>query len=447
MRISLKLRPSFAFLCFVLISLAIANCSFGQSVVVPSGTASRAQLIKSTTARSGQELSAKLMDPIYLVNRLVLPAGTLIQGKIEDLKVDKRRRIRARFNGDFTPFHVVHVRFHSMTLPSGQTIPIETTQGIGSVVVQLNSPQASGTKGSYLRQAWGMAKDDARRAVAVITGPDKGERLQRFAYSQLPYHPEKLYKGVSYAFEFAKPVELPIQADLQGLPEVLFPAEAKANLRAYLRTGISSNETSAGTAIEAVVAVPYLDPSRELTIPQGSTLVGTVTQAKPARWFGRSGKLRFAFKEVRLRDGAALAIQGTPSALAAEKSKGLAMDAEGGVKAAPKNRFIRPLVLAYMANYATEGEGGNSVAGDAAASNSFGLIGRIAGIAGGSPNLALAIGYYAVVTSSYESFIAKGPDISFPRNTRLEIQLQPADDKQIKGIDKRKRLGVHSPRQ
>jgi hypothetical protein len=231
------------------------------------------------------------------------------------------------------------------------------------------------------------------------------------------------------------------------MPKVSSPAEAKANLRAYLKTGISSSETKTGTAIEAVVAEPYFDPSRELTIPQGSTLVGTVTQAKPARWFGRSGKLRFAFKEVRLPEGAAQAIQGTPSAVAAEKSQRLTMDAEGGVKAAPKDRFIRPLVLAYMANFATEGEGGNSVAGDTAASNSFGLVGRIAGIAGGSPNLALAIGYYAVATSSYDSFIAKGPDIVFPRNTRLEIQLQPAENKQIKGIEKRKPLGMPSPRQ
>lgn len=104
------------------------------------------------------------------------------------------------------------------------------------------------------------------------------------------------------------------------------------------------------------------------------------------------------------------------------------MDAEGGVKAAPKDRFVRPLLLAYLASYASEGDGGNSLGGDAVASNSFGLVGRIAGIAGGSPNLALGIGYYAVATSSYDSFIAKGPDVVFPRNTRLEIQLQPEKD-------------------
>src|ERR1700730_10242459 len=92
------------------------------------------------------------------------------------------------------------------------------------------------------------------------------------------------------------------------------------------------------------------------------------------------------------------AIQGTPAAVDAEKTQKLTMDAEGGVKAAPKDKFIRPLLLAYMASYASEGDGGNSLGGDAVASNSFGLVGRIAGIAGGSPNLALGIGYYAVAT-------------------------------------------------
>jgi hypothetical protein len=100
--------------------------------------------------------------------------------------------------------------------------------------------------------------------------------------------------------------------------------------------------------------------------------------------------------------------------------------------------------LAYLANYASEGDGGNSIGGDAVASNGFGLVGRIAGIAGGSPNLALGIGYYAVATSSYDSFIAKGPDVVFPRNTRLEIQLRPAKDKQEQGVESRKSLSQSS---
>jgi hypothetical protein len=412
-----------------------------QSVVIPAGTAARAELVKSSSVHHGQSLSAKLIDPIYLGDKVVLPAGTPLRGNIVGLAADSKRRIRGRLNGDFTPFHRSAVRFDSVVLPSGQALPIETTQETGAVVVRLMSARKSQRAGSYLRQVWRVAKDDARRAKEVFTGPDKGERLERFAYSQLPYHPEKLYKGVAYAFEFAKPVDLPEQTLPLATQTPSAPETAQADLRAYLKTSISSRETKTGTVIEAVVAEPYFDASQELRIPQGATLLGTVTQAKAARWFGRSGKLRFAFKQVRFPEGESQMIQGTPSAVEAQKTQELAMDAEGGVRPASKDRFLRPLLLTALASYASEGDGGNSVGGDAVASNGFGLVGRIAGIAGGSPELAMGIGYYAAALSSYDSFIAKGQDVTFPRNTRLEIQLNTVGDHPGQRIESRKVLG------
>ncbi len=312
------------------------------------------------------------------------------------------------------------------------------------MVVRLRSTQRSQSAGTYVLQIWRVAKDDVCRSKEIITGPDKKERFERFAYSQLPYHPEKLYKGVAYSFEFAKPVDLPAQtlpfvAEMQSAPET-----AQAHLRAYLKSSISSRETKIGTSIEAVVAEPYVDASQGLRIPQGATLLGTVTQAKAARWFGRSGKLRFTFKQVRFPEGESEMIQGTPSAVEAQKTQELSMDAEGGVQPAPKDRFIRPLVLTALASYASEGDGGNSVGGDAVASNGFGLAGRIAGIAGGSPELAMGIGYYAAAMGSYDSFIAKGQNVTFPRNTRLEIQLNSVGDHPGQRLESGKILGRFS---
>ncbi len=415
-----------------------------QRVVIPAGTAARADLVKSLSIHDGQSISAKLMDPIYVGDRIVLPVGTPLRGKIVGVTADKKRRIRARLNGDFTPFHRSSVRFESIILPFGQTVPIETTQETGAMVVRLMSTQRSQGTGTYLLQIWRVAKDDVRRSKEVVTGPDKKERFERFGYSQLPYHPERLNKGVAYSFEFAKPVDLPAQtlplaAETQSAPET-----TQAGLRAYLKTSISSQETKPGTLIEAVVAEPYVDASQALRIPQGATLLGTVTQAKAARWFGRSGKLRFAFNQVRFPEGESEMIQGTPTAVEAQKTQELSMDVEGGVKPAPKDRFIRPLLLTALASYASEGDGGNSVGGDAVASNGFGLVGRIAGIAGGSPQLAMGIGYYAAAMGSYDSFIAKGQNVTFLRNTRLEIQLNPVGDHPGQHLESRKILGRFS---
>src|ERR1700712_110380 len=91
--------PSPTFLSLAFLGFLSFDAAFAQNTIVPSGTAARAQLIKSSSVHNGQELSAKLMDSIYLGDRLVLPAGTLLRGNIVDLTPDKRRRIRARFNG------------------------------------------------------------------------------------------------------------------------------------------------------------------------------------------------------------------------------------------------------------------------------------------------------------------------------------------------------------
>lgn len=253
----------------------------------------------------------------------------------------------------------------------------------------------------------------------LITAPGKAERLERFAYGQLPYHPEKLYRGVAYGFDLEQPVDVPRQRAFLA-PEITSSGLGSLALRAYLRTPITSYGTTVGTPIEAIVAEPYTDPEKGFRIPQGATLLGSVTRAKPARWFS---------------------VRGVPSAVEAETQQEIAMSSEGGVKPAQKSKFLLPLLTVYLASFASEGDSGNSVAGDAASSNSFGLVGRIVGIVAGSPKIASGLGYYAAATTSYEGFIAKGKDVVFPRNTRLEIELHLARDNRLppgQGVNRQK---------
>lgn len=94
MTLVFKLRlPTSTALSCVLVMFIRIDATFGQNTTLRSGTAARAQLIKRSTVHSGQQLSAKLMDSIYLGDKLALSAGTLLQGNIIDLTADRMRRI------------------------------------------------------------------------------------------------------------------------------------------------------------------------------------------------------------------------------------------------------------------------------------------------------------------------------------------------------------------
>ena len=68
---------------------------------------------------------------------------------------------------------------------------------------------------------------------------------------------------------------------------------------------------------------------------------------------------------------------------------------------------------------------GNLTAQTGVASNGFGLVGRVVGIAAGNRSLAAGLGYYAAALSFEENFLHKGRDVIFPKDTRIEIETTP----------------------
>ena len=60
-------------------------------------------------------------------------------------------------------------------------------------------------------------------------------------------------------------------------------------------------------------------------------------------------------------------------------------------------------------------EDGNLTLQTGVASNGFGLIGLIVGIAVGDRNLAAGLGYYAAAPSVYDNFIQPGRNVVFPK--------------------------------
>src|SRR6202035_3988857 len=91
-------------------------------------------------------------------------------------------------------------------------------------------------------------------------------------------------------------------------------------LRAYLQQTISSAKAKPGDTFQAYVAEPVFNADHAIVVPEGSLLIGEIPQAKPARSFGRQGKLRFHFKELKLPSGFSQPVEGTLTGVDSDKS-------------------------------------------------------------------------------------------------------------------------------
>lgn len=413
------------------------------SVQVPAATPLLLQLNKAAPMKMGEPLECHLLYPVYAKNELVVPAGSIVRGSVVSLKPDRSRRVHARLWGDLTPYYIPVVQFDQMVLPDGTIKQIasgDTTDG--AVMLHLSTPGATKRRGLISRQIAAL-KDQAKSTIAVVTAPGRKDRLVQYVYRQLPYHPQRIEAATMWTISLEQPLTLkpyepakiassdpPAHSQTRHRPRQ--PAanaqsrdESAWHLNAYLEQTISSATEKRGNTFQAVVAEPVFNPDHSLAIPEGSVLVGTITQAKPARFFGRAGKLRFDFRELKLPgNGASKQVEGSLGGADASKSQQLQIDSEGGVQSKPQNRVIVPLVLTFLAGRALDSDG--SAAGNAAvASNGFGVVGRIVGIVAGSRNLAAGIGFYAAGLSFAERWLVRGQNVVFEKNTRIEVTAAP----------------------
>ena len=154
-------------------------------------------------------------------------------------------------------------------------------------------------------------------------------------------------------------------------------------------------------------------------------MTGSVTQARPARSFGRAGVLRFSFRELKLPGEDAMSVQAALTGADSATGGEMAMNSEGEVTPKPQDKIIVPLLLIALAARPLDRDGGRDhhmLGKDAVASNALGMIGLIVGTAAQRPNLAAGIGYYGAAISIYERIFRTGKEVAFGRDTRVVIQ-------------------------
>jgi hypothetical protein len=422
----------------LLVSFALIRCSAicqgsANTYTLPAGTPLPVQIEDHLPMRVGQAIRAQLIYPVYADNVLILPAKTIVSGTVTALHSDHSRRISARLRADFTPFNIPVVQFTGITLADGSTLSITTgTATDGAPIYRLVAPPPR--KGGFIHQQWDDGLQILRDKLAVITGPNKQDRLTQLLYSQLPYHPQRIEKNTAWTVETSEPITLSPQAtDLVAAdppPTKAAPPKDDTNqswiIQAYLDEPLSSAGSKSGQEIRATVAEPIYNPDHTIAVPQGATIVGAVTKAKPARSFARAGALHFDFRQIILPSGVTQNVQASIAEADSAANQKLALDSEGQVKPKPQDKLIVPFILLTLAARPLDYDHGDNALGkNAVASNSLGVIGFIIGTATGQRNIAAGIGYYGAAISIYERWIKRGPEVTFGRDTRLVLQTRP----------------------
>jgi hypothetical protein len=382
--------------------------------------------------RVGQQISAQLIYPVYADNVLILPEHTTLTGTVVALRSNHSVRIRARLNGDFTPFNIPVVQFTHIVLADGTTLPIAT--GIatdGAPIFRLVAPPHR--KGGFIRQQFDNGIQIAHDQLAVFTGPDKGDRFVQFFYHQIPYHPQRIEKGTAWTVETSEPLSIPLQSPPAAAPTPQ-PSKAAATppakpdtpptwiIQAYLDDQLSSATAKSGQTIKATVAEPIYNEDHTIAIPQGAIIVGAITKAKPARSFARAGTLRFDFSQIELPDGHTQNVQAALTGVDSAAGGNLALNSEGQVKPKPQDKLVVPLILAFLASRALDQDGEHQLGKNTVAANGIGLAGNLIGLVGHSPELAAGIGFYGTAVAFYYRWIAPGKQVTFARDTRIVLQ-------------------------
>lgn len=419
-------------------------------LTVPKGTAVQVVLDKEVRIRKvGQPIRGKIAEPVYAFDKLVVPAGSEVIGKVSGIgSVSAQKRTVAALNANFSPARAVQIEFDELVLANGRRVPLQTivspaSQGVlqfaaaadvkaqkdgeqkGGAAKNLASKKASETR-QQINQSWETAKKQ-------VNEPGKIHRLDRFAVAQFPIHPQYMDAGTRFNAELQKPLDFGNEVSTPEMVCAVGSAPPPESIvHALLITPLSSAESKKGAPVEAVITEP-LFASNQLILPQGSHLKGSVLQVQPARRMKRNGQLRIVFHQIAPPNAAEQHVEASLEGVEVRKDEHLTLDSEGGAQVTtPKTRYLTTGISIALAAYsfapdADAGKGGIPDTGGPTGpralngASGFRVIGIVLGVLVHSRAMASGLGAYGAAMSVFYHFLARGQDVVYPKDTAMVI--------------------------
>jgi hypothetical protein len=418
-------------------------------LTVPAGTPLKVAVQEVRIRKVGQPVHGKVTEPVYAFDKLVVPAGSEINGKIAEMDPpSKKKRAVAALNADFSPYRDVHIEFDDLVLAGGRHLPVQTSVAHGSSGVLQFVPAGAENGGPEKKEgAKDAGKNLASRKVSEarqevkrdweafkqqLHEPGKMHRIERYGMDQLPYHPQYIDAGASFNADLQQPLEFgaePLKPET--LSAIGTPPPAGSVVHALLVTPLNSATTKEGDPVEAVISQPLV-VSDHLFLPQGSHIKGAVLQSRPARRLGRNGQLRIVFHQLVPPNGIQQKVEASLEGVAVAKGEHLTLDSEGGAQVTtPRTRYLTTALSVALAS-STAGDhdrdsgvhgvdGGDVGQGAANGASGFRLVGTLIGAFARSRIVSSGFGFYGAGMSVYSHFLARGHDVNYPKDMSMLI--------------------------
>lgn len=412
---------------------------------IPSGTPIKIALDSEVRLKKvGQPIHGKTIEPVYAFDKLLIPVGTTVTGKISAIDgVPKKVRTLEAMDGNFSPLRGVHVQFDELIMADGKHLLIHTVASPApNGVLRFVSANSKQEKSKIHDQA-SRKIDQARQQIhqqwsdleKQIHQPGKLHKLKRYAIRQLPVHPQYIDAGSSFNANLLESLDFGTESlKAESLAAIGTPPPSGSVVHARLITPLSSATSKKGEAIEALLTEPLV-ASHHLILPEGSVVRGSVIEVQPARRLARNGQLRILFHEVAPPNGIAEKVQTSLEGVAVAKGENLKLDSEGGAQVTtPKTRYLTTGIQVALAatsampdndaRAGTAGGGGGDLGGSALnGASGFRFVGMAVGMLARSRVVATGFGAFGAATSIYYKFLARGHDVVYPKDMAMVIGL------------------------
>jgi hypothetical protein len=406
-------------------------------LTIPKGSPLQVALDKEVQVKKvGQTIHARVVEPVYAFDHIVVPVGSEISGEVTKIEtISGSKRTLAVLNADFSPQRKVEVNFNELVLADGKRLALHTsvTPGSGQVIDFVTAADTKEKKAvtdmasEKTKEAKEQAHQEWDNAMKQLKTPGKIQRLKRYGEAQLPVHRQYIPAGTVYFAELDEPLNFGTEVMTVPMASSIGSVLPQGSVvRARLVTPLSSAASHQGQEVEAVLSQPLMDGDR-LILPQGSRLKGTVKQAQPAGRMKKNGQLRIAFTELVPPDGVEQKVVSTLEGVQAGKNASVKLDSEGGAEATTsKSRYLGTAVslgLAMMAARSGQDHDGDAAShgGATGGLGGFKLVGMVVGAAAQSRAFGMSMGAYGAAVSVYTHFMARGREVEFPKNTAMQI--------------------------